>query len=87
MNKLVSFVVTLTTVVFISLASRAAVTTVGSGETIVVTDATVGGYADGFQFADETGVIEFNTTAAPTMDITGAGTVKKTSNSSSWTMS
>ena len=87
MNKLVPFGVALATVAFISFASHAAVTTVESGQTLTVTDATVGDYADGFQFADETGVIEFNTTAAPTMDITGAGTVKKTSNSSSWTMS
>lgn len=87
MNKLVPFGVALATAAFIPFASHAAVTTVESGQTLTVTDATVGAYADGFKFADETGVIEFNTTAAPTMDITGAGTVKKTSNSSSWTMS
>ena len=29
---------------------------------------------------DKTGVIEFETSAAPTMNITGAGTVKKTYN-------
>lgn len=86
MNKLVPFGVALATAAFISFTSHAAVTTVESGQTLTVTDATVGDYADGFQFADETGVIEFDTTAAPTMDITGAGTVKKTS-SADWTMS
>jgi len=63
----------------------AAVRTVATGETIVVTDADVASYADGFSFADATGVIEFNTSSAPTMNISGAGTVKKTS-SSDWTM-
>ena len=30
-------------------------------------------YADGIAFADATGVVEFNTSSAPTMNITGAG--------------
>lgn len=67
---------------------NAAVTEITAGQTITVTDAdiTAGTYADGFAFADATGVLEFNTSAAPTMTITGAGTVKKTS-SADWTMS
>ena len=63
-----------------------AATTVGTGETLVVTDANVASYADGIAFADATGVVEFETSSAPTMDITGAGTVKKTY-SGAWTMS
>ncbi len=64
----------------------AAATTVGPGETLEVTDANVASYADGIAFADATGVVEFNTSSAPTMSITGAGTVKKTY-SGAWTMS
>ena len=63
-----------------------AATTVGSGETLTVTDSNVADYADGISFADATGVVEFNTSSAPTMSITGAGTVKKTY-SGDWTMS
>ena len=67
------------------LCTQAAVTTVGANETVTVTDANAADYADGFAFADKTGVIEFETTAAPTMNITGFGTVKKTYNGD-WTM-
>ena len=63
-----------------------AATTVGSGETLTVTDSNVADYADGISFADATGVVEFNTSSAPTMNITGAGTIKKTY-SGAWTMS
>ena len=70
----------------IAVAARAAVYTVPSGDTLVVTDANVADYSGGITFADSTGVVEFNTSSAPTMDITGNGTVKKTS-SSAWTMS
>ena len=67
------------------LCSQAAVTTVAANETVTVTDANAADYADGFAFADATGVIEFETSAAPTMNITGRGTVKKTYNGD-WTM-
>ena len=66
--------------------SCAGATTVGSGVTLEVTDANVANYADGIAFADATGVVEFNTSSAPTMNITGAGTVKKTYYGA-WTMS
>ena len=65
--------------------THADVTTVAANETVTVTDANVADYADGFAFADATGVIEFETSTAPTMNITGAGTVKKTYNGD-WTM-
>ena len=70
---------------FAHFAFAAGVTTIEPGQTLTVTDANVGDYADGITFADATGVVEFNTSSAPTMVITGAGTVKKTS-SSNWTM-
>ena len=69
----------------VALYTQAAVTTVAANETITVTDANAADYADGFAFADATGVIEFETSTAPTMDITGRGTVKKTYNGD-WTM-
>ena len=68
-----------------AVCTHAAVTTVSANETVTVTDANAANYADGFAFADATGVIEFGTSAAPTMNITGAGTVKKTYNGD-WTM-
>ena len=67
------------------LCAQAAVTTVAANTTNIVTDANVADYADGFAFADATGVIEFETSTAPTMNITGFGTVKKTYNGD-WTM-
>ena len=70
---------------FAPFALVAAVTTIEPGQRLEVTDATVGDFADGIAFADATGVVEFNTTAAPALDIAGAGTVKKTSNAD-WTM-
>ena len=68
-----------------ALCGQAEVYTVAPGETLAVTDATAANYADGIAFEDDTGIVEFNTSAAPTMNITGAGTVKKTS-TSDWTM-
>ena len=69
-----------------AMPARAAVRTVAADETVEVTDANVADFADGIAFADATGVVEFNTSSAPTMNITGAGTVKKTYYGA-WTMS
>ena len=64
----------------------ASVYTVSPGEILQITDAIAGDYADGLAFADETGVVEFDTSSAPTMVISGAGTVRKVT-AAAWTMS
>lgn len=69
-----------------ALLAHGAVYTVATDETLVVNNANVSTFADGIAFADATGVVEFETSSAPTMNITGAGTVKKTY-SGAWTMS
>ena len=74
------------TIAISAFFAHGAVYTVATDATLVVTDANVASYADGIAFADATGVVEFNTSSAPTMNITGAGTVKKTY-SGAWTMS
>ena len=51
--------------------------TVGTGETLVVTDENIADYAEGLAFADATGTIEFWTSVPPAVNVTGKGTVIK----------
>ena len=69
-----------------ALAAQAEVYTVQTDEILPITDATVGDYAGGIAFKDNTGVVTFDTSSAPTMNITGAGTVKKIS-TATWVLS
>lgn len=71
--------------IFSTSFSSGAVVTVGAGETLQVNDGNVADYADGIAFADASGTVTFATSSAPTMPISGAGTVKKTY-SGGWTM-
>lgn len=74
-------------VALVSVLASAAVYEVDSGETLTVTDAenNLTAYPDGISFKDSTGLVLFDTTSAPVMPISGAGTVRKVS-SSDWTM-
>ena len=81
MKKLTCFMVGMLT-----FLAHGAVYTVATDETLVVNNANASEFADGIAFADATGVVEFETSSAPTMNITGAGTIKKTY-SGPWTMS
>ena len=71
------------------LAARAgaAAYEVQPDETLTITDAnnTAAAYPDGIAFADNTGLILFNTSSAPVMKVSGAGTIRKIS-ASDWTM-
>ena len=61
--------------------------TVQAGATVTVTDDDIAEFNTlaSAEFADETGVLEFNTSTPPSIPITGAGTIRKTS-SAAWTL-
>ena len=61
--------------------------TVQAGATVTVTDDDIAEFNTlaSAEFADETGVLVFNTSTPPSIAITGAGTIRKTS-SSAWTL-
>ena len=61
-----------------AFAARAGVYTVPAGGTVTVTDANVAEFADGIAFADAAGRAIFQTSSAPTMQVSGeAGAVVK----------
>lgn len=72
-------------VVLFSQSVWADAVVVKAGEPLTITDENVGEFADGLTFKDAEGVVTFTTTAAPTMSITGAGTLVK-DNAASWTL-
>jgi len=59
--------------------------TIPSGADIEINTGNLSDYASGIAFEDATGVVRFNLPSAPTMSVTGAGTLIKTS-SADWTM-
>lgn len=74
----------------LSLSAFAAITEVGKDMVLQIDDSNVGDYSGGLKFTDAGGVVEFSTSSAPTMDITGErtsgyGIVRKV-NDASWTL-
>lgn len=59
--------------------------TVAKDEVLTINDGNRASYSDGITFADASGVVEFETSEAPDMTISGVGTVRKIS-SASWNL-